>query len=425
MAERRFFVLFRAIWVGTRLDMAAAMIRNVSLVAAVLLAAAGCGSESPSSASAEPAKSAAPTAGATTPAPAAEKKIELDAETQKLVRAAAEKCATNDATEAVEKCPAGEYDAIGTYAKDKKPANFHVTLAEMALTEGAKDKKIYAVAMNALGNFADAGGRDWLKAGATPEAAERTLKLIADAPEGYGWYFGRAVTIPLSAGRIDETTAALKATKAKDVRRNGFVYYLKYAGIGALPAVQALVKDSSLKPEERGAAMRSVSSGVDKGIFGNEVTLGDADKTKACDWAKEMAGDADFDVAKNAWDALGDCGGAYIDAALTAIEPLAATGTHHEMITGAFHQCWGHAVVGRPPNGNAEQCKKAFDIVVKVSERSDIKPHSLSWAVTVLGAIARDTADIRAKGKDLVTKYKTHKEKSVADSAERALKEFK
>jgi hypothetical protein len=395
-------------------------------LAAVLMAVA-CGDTSEkaptvASATATPSGSAA-TQPAAAPAP---KPIERDAETERLVKAAAGNCKVNDVTEEVSDCKSGEYDAIGKYAQDKKPKNFHVTLAEMALTEGAKDPKIYRVAMNCLGNFAESGGLEWLKTNATPEAAERTLKLIASAPKEFDSYFSQAPKLTLAAGKIDETTAALKAAASPRMRSSGFYYYLDFAGIAALPALQAIVKDTSYKPSERAAAVGSVGAAVSPGIFGTDVVLAAADKAKACDWAKELANDATLEVANAAADSLGDCRDAYIDAALAALEKrVGAEPPSNGLISSVFHQCWAHGVVGRPPNGSAEQCGKALDLIDKITQSATISPGDLSWAVGVVGYIGEDAKDSRPKAREILGRFTHHKEKMVADNAKKSMDKLK
>ena len=403
------------------------LIAASSLGASLLVACGGqeaapAGSAASSASGATSASASAPAA--KTAVPPAAKPIELDAETVKLAKAAAEKCKTYDATEEVDGCPAGEYEAIGKYAQDKKPKHFHVTLAEMALTDGAKDKTLYAVAFSALGSFADAGGRDWLKDGATPEAAERTLKLLAGAPEGYGWTVNMAAKVPLAAGKIDETVTALKGSKAK--LKSAYSLLIAYGGIGALPAARAVAKDASLDPEVRANAVRAVSRAVDPGIFRNEAVLAASDKTQACDWAKEMASDTTPQIANAAADALSDCEGAYIDAALTALAPrVDAEKPTNQLIASVLHQCWGHAVVGRPPNGSQEQCKKAIELVDKLSTKEGLAPGDASWIAIVAGGIGRDCGDCKPKAKEILGRIKGHKEKYVADTATKELDKLK
>jgi len=357
-------------------------------------------------------------------APAA-KTIELDPEVQKLVKAAAEKCKTGDYDERVDECPAGEMEAIGKYAKEKKPKNFHLTLAEMALTDGAKNKKIYVVALNALGNHVEAGGREWTKASATPEVVERTLKLITSAPENYGDYLSGAAKLGWAAGKFDETVAALKASKAK-VRRNGFYGILALGGTAGLPTARSLAKDTALKPEERAGAVRSVNGAVDPGFFGDNPVLPEADKTKACDWVKELINDDTKEVADAAADALSVCGSPYIDAALvgltTRVEKEPAS---NSLIASVFHQCWGHAVVGRKPNGNMEQCKKALELVDKLSKKDPLQASDASWISIVAGGIGGDCEDCKPKAKEILGRFKDHKEKYVADGAKKELDKLK
>lgn len=355
------------------------------------------------------------------PAP---KAIELDPEVQKLVKAAAEKCKVSDYDERVENCDA-EMEAIGKYAKEKKPKNFHLTLAETALTDGAKDKKVYAVALNALGNYVESGGREWLKAGATPEVVERTLKILTGAPQNFGDYLYGAAKLGWASGKFEETVAALKASKAK-VRRSAFSSIMGVGGIAGLPTVQALVKDTALKPDERAGALRSVNGAVDPGIFGDNPVLPEADKTKACDWAKELINDETKEIADAAADALSVCGSSYIDAALvglaTRVEKEPAS---NSLIGSVFHQCWGQAVVGRKPNGNMEQCKKAIELVDKLSKKDPLQAGDANWINIVAGGIGRDCEECKPKAKEILGRFKDHKEKYVADSAKKELDKLK
>ncbi|MBK8942801.1 MAG: hypothetical protein IPM79_35685 [Polyangiaceae bacterium] len=257
-----------------------------------------------------------------------------------------------------------------------------------------------------------------------PEAAERTLKLLAGAPEGYGWTVNMAAKVPLAAGKVDETVAALRGSKAK--LKSAYSLLIPYAGIGALPAAQAVARDASLGPEVRANAVRGVSRAVDPGIFRNEPVLEASDKTKACDWAKELASDATPQIANAAADALSYCEGAYIDAALTALAPrVDAEKPTNQLIASVFHQCWGHAVVGRPPNGSQAQCKKAIELVDKLSTKEQLAAGDASWIATVAGGIGRDCGDCKPKAKEILGRIKGHKEKYVADNATKELDKLK
>lgn len=353
------------------------------------------------------------------------KAIELDPEVQKLVKAAVEKCKVSDYDESVSDCPADEMEAIGKYAKEKKPKNFHLTLAEMALTDGAKDKKVYAVAVNALGNYVESGGRDWTKAAATPEVVERTLKILSGAPEKYGDYVNYAAKLGWAAGKFDETVAALKASKAK-VRRGGFSSILALGGIAGLPTAQALVKDTTLKPEERAGAVRAVNAAVDPGWFGEVPVMAEPDKAKVCDWAKELINDETLEVANAAADALSVCGSAYIDAALVGLAArVEKEPASNALIGSVFHQCWGQAVVGRKPNGNMEQCKKAIELVDKLSKKDPLQASDANWINIVAGGIGKDCEECKPKAKEILGRFKDHKEKYVADSAKKELEKLK
>lgn len=408
-------------------------LNHVGLLAVVTVCGA-CSEPAPtaSTSSAKPSASASVHAAVsvkTSSAPKVEapapKTIELDPEVQKLVKAAAEKCKVSDYDESVSDCPAEEMEAIGKYAKEKKPKNFHITLAEIALTDGAKDKKLYAVAVNALGNYVESGGREWTKAAATPEVVERTLKIITAAPENYGDYLNYAAKLGWAAGKFDETVAALKASKAK-VRRGGYSSVLALGGIAGLPTVQALAKDTALKPEERAGAVRSVNAAVDPGWFGEVPVMADPDKSKVCDWAKELINDETKEVADAAADALSVCGSPYIDAALvgltTRVEKEPAS---NSLIASVFHQCWGQAVVGRKPNGNMEQCKKAIELVDKLSKKDPLQAGDASWISIVAGGIGKDCEDCKPKAKEILGRFKDHKEKYVADAAKKELDKLK
>ncbi|MFO0549725.1 MAG: hypothetical protein U0271_15135 [Polyangiaceae bacterium] len=419
--------------------------RNVSLPIAVSVLVAlaspiGCGSSESApapqasgsasgkaSASAPPKASTAAAATSTPPVATAEppKTIELDKETERLLRAIVAACKIGDDA-SIGDCPKGEAQELGKYAKEKQPKNFHLTLAELALTEGKKDTKLAAAAMNSLSNYVVAGGVDWLKANATPEAATRVLQLIETAPDSYSFYFGSAVDVPLAAGKFAETTAALRKAASSSLRWSGFNAYLDYGGIAALPEVQTLAKDATLKPSERASLISGVGRAVYPGLFGSDPVLPDADKTTACDWAKTYLSDADPKLANAAADSMGRCRGAYVDAALEALGPrLEKEKVDTELVASVYHQCWAEGVVGGAVNGTPDQCKKTLDLVEKALGVKDLETSTVRWAVMVVGWLGESQADNVKKAQSILGKYVGNKEKSVAEAAKEGLDKLK
>src|SRR5262245_30837361 len=244
------------------------------LVAAL---AAGCGNNNDAGSAAT---GGAPSGAATaTAAAAAQSAVQIDPEVEKRIKDIVANCTVDETSLSVSSCKGDEQYAPLNYAADKKIGNFFESIGEIALTQGAKDKKIFGAVVSTWNTFRDV---ELQKKNSTAAAAERVIKLVALVPDDvYG--FAYAAAVPLLAGQRDKLTAALAAKKPGSRLRAGmYAWYLNWGGAAALQDVQAFYSKATTD-EERYQATWSV------GIANHEgSSVPDADKTKMCDWAKSM-----------------------------------------------------------------------------------------------------------------------------------------
>src|SRR5687768_14360676 len=115
---------------------------------------------------------AAPTTSAatTTSAAAPTGAVGIDPEIQKKVQAIVTGCSIDEKEMRVSDCKNNEDRAVINYAAEKKISNAFESLAEIALTEGAKDKKVLAAVVGTWNTFKDP---ELQKQNSTPAAAER------------------------------------------------------------------------------------------------------------------------------------------------------------------------------------------------------------------------------------------------------------
>ncbi|MBI4951858.1 MAG: hypothetical protein HY908_07470 [Myxococcales bacterium] len=408
--------------------------RPLSLVAllASLVACSGGASSATGSGSASaaasgsgtPAASAAATAsgsGASAPVAVAG----VDPAIEERVRAIAASCVVGEADGEVRDCPGDERGALVKHLRAARPTTFVATLAALARGPGASDTKLYAASLGLMGDLAEAVDRDWLRANATRPAAEGVLELVASAPDGFAYHFGRAAAaVPLLAGLHAELAAVLDRRPAGTLENHVYELFLVYGGVAALRELQAVVKSSSVT-SARQAAVWAVGVANYDGPIGIVSKPAPADKAQMCDWAKSLLNDAEPRVAYAAAAALGRCRGPYIDAALAALEVRAAQQKLDEPLGHAVRaQCWTEGVVGGAVNGTAPQCQKALGIVAQALGRKDLPPGDLRAAMWVVGSIGEGPGQAPA-AKALLGKFAGHAERQVVDAANENLKRLR
>jgi hypothetical protein len=361
---------------------------------------------------------AAPTtSAATTTSAAAPTTVVIDPEIQKKVQAIVTGCQVDEKYLSVSGCKNSEDYAVIEYAAQKKISNTFESLAEIALTEGAKDKKVLAAVVGTWNTFKDP---ELQKQNSTPAAAERVLKLYEQVPDDHR-RFADAAAIPLLAGKREQLTALVKKRPAKsDLKTSTITNYLRWGGAGALADAKDFLKNATTDDEKYSAVW-----GV--GVAAFDPKLPEADKTKMCDWAKEVASDASLSarVFGAAVDSLGRCKGPYIDHALTVIEARIAKEKMSEPVAnGLHHMCWAEGVIGGTVNGTQPQCEKALALLIKGAEDKDTPPAAASQAVWAIEMLGKNGGQEK-KAKEALDKLSNHKEKQVADKAKSSRKNLK
>ncbi|MEO8701594.1 MAG: hypothetical protein ABI867_16230 [Kofleriaceae bacterium] len=396
---------------------------NRTILAGVLImVAVGCSKKD--SGSAPPAKEE-PKGSATepvkdkpkTPEPTTSASVKIDPEIDKRVKAIVASCKVDAPNNSISDCKAGEDEAIFKYAlenKDKATGLFE-SLAEIALTDGAKDPKVLVAVVETWPGFSD---HDFEKKASTPAAGERVIKLY-DKVNAHSSRWSNAARVPLLAGKHAELAAALAKLGADraELRHDAYSSFVEFGGMDALADLQAVFKGS--KDElDRSAALQAVG----RAVHGN--ALADADKVKACDWVKGVAADSSVadGILGAALDSLSRCGSAYIDAGLAAIEANIKAKHLSTMADDALHHmCWAEGMIGGANNGSKEQCAKAFALLEAGVNAKDHQPASLSQAAFTAEMLGKNSAELKPKAKALLTKLAANADKDVAAAGKRGL----
>jgi hypothetical protein len=361
-----------------------------------------------------------PSASAMTSAAKPPVAFKADPEVVKLIKAVAAGCEVpEDAW--ISKCTGGETDALGKYVNEKKPEAFYGTAADLALNDGAKDKKLWGAAINAFNQIPN--DRDFLKKNATPETAALVAKLFPLVKSEASMFTTSATAMMLLAGKRSDLTAMLNGKDVSDdVKSKAWLYYATYGGVDAIDDLRAATKSDNASVRYNAAWSPGVAipGNISKAL-GSSSGPSDADKAKLCDFAKELIASDDDKVVSGAADSLGRCGGAYIDAAIEGLsKKIAGPKVPEGIINGIYHQCWAEGLVGGAPNGTKEQCDKALDLLTKITEIKDVDTGTLSTTLWALGYVGKNGGDdTLKKSKTVLAKFKTHKDKSVADNAKR------
>ncbi len=362
---------------------------------------------------------AAPSAAAT----AAPSALKLDPEAQKLLAAVVANCEIDPERAEVKNCKNKEEEAIGHYASEKKPPNLLETLAEMAVTDGAKDPKMLAAACNMMPRTLNLGGYEWFKTNATRAAGERLVKLAATAPDGFEYILPESLVAgAIYAGMQSELTAALKKRDPKSsIVRSAVYHYVQYGGPGAFADLEELGKS----PEDgvRYGAMAAAGVAVQGDMFFARPKFEGELMTKVCDWAKGHLLDEDDARANGAADSMSRCKGAYIDAALDAVIARAGKKPSYGLSQTPHHLCWSEGIIGGVVNGTPEQCAKALEATDKLLANPDLEGENLRVAVWGIASIGKNGKQ-QKKARELLQKLTSHKNKTAADAAKEGLKDL-
>ncbi|MEO8701922.1 MAG: hypothetical protein ABI867_17895 [Kofleriaceae bacterium] len=349
--------------------------------------------------------------------------MKIDPEIARRVKAVVENCKIEVPTWQIWDCKGDVRDQIVSYAVKDKVVGVYEMLAEMALTDGAKDKRLLVAIADSWPHFRD---RAFQIQASTPAAAERVIALYARATGSERF---PEAAVPLAAGKHAELSAALgKLPASSKLRHAAISAYLDWGGSTRLSDVQTFYAKASDDGERYAAAWavgNAIGDNLDRAM--GKPELAGADKTKLCDWVKGIATDAaaTTGAVAGAVASLGRCQGAYIDDALTALEGQLANGKlTADLTTALHHMCWGGVVTGGTINGTKAQCARAFDLLATGVAGKDVPPGVLRTALWTAGALAQNEPGLGARTKQLLAKFTGHADKDVADQARDGIKEI-
>ncbi|MFO0618663.1 MAG: hypothetical protein U0414_39085 [Polyangiaceae bacterium] len=349
------------------------------------------------------------------PAPA----FKADPEVVRLVKAIATGCTISNDGYARD-CKAGEEEALFAYVRKNKPENYFGTLADLALGEGKSDKALFTVATHEIGFLPSDMGEGWYAKNGTPEAVDRLLQAVAAVEPSRLSRVGPGVSaVVLAAGKRAEFMRFLDARPATDdLRRSAVLYWIKYGGVEALADLDhfASAGDETVRYDA------GWSPGVAlPGPFGG-TPVPDATKQTICDAAKKLLDHEDRSVFHGAAESLSRCKGPYLDAALDALEKrVSGSGPTKGDANSLYHMCWAEGVVGAAPNGTKEQCERALAALEKLAEREGADSDDVFMAVFAARTFARDVPDLKPRARALRDRFKSHKEKRIAEEAKQPI----
>lgn len=385
---------------------------------------AGCGGDAASTSGADASSPSAKVpassvAGERSSAPAAPS-FKTDPEVMKLTKAIAAGCSIGD-DGWVRDCKAGEEEALYAYVRKSKTDAYYGSLAELALTEGKTDKKIFSAAAHELGFLPTDVGDDWYKKNSGPEVTRRLLEVVPRVSPASASRVGPGVAAAvLSGGERAAFIEFLDGREERDgIRKSAVSYWLKYGGVDALADLEhfSQSKDSGVR-YNAGAAPGVIFPGA----WGGAEPAPDF-AAKACDIAKKFAASDDADLRSGALDALGRCKGAYIDAALDVIDKrVTESAPPRGLASAAHHLCWSEGITGRAPNGTTAQCTRAVDLLVRLADHAAVTPDELRATLWAVSSIAEKVPELKPKARALKEKFKGNKDKGVADEANKPIK---
>jgi hypothetical protein len=370
----------------------------------------------------------------TEPKEPAEPPVTVNPEVKQLIADLVANCKIDADYARAEECKNGEDQKFFPFVQDKQPEDYYVSLAEIALTDGATDKNTFGAVLVAIGNTGWGTGKEWLAKNATPAAGKRFIKVIEQLTDSQSFSLSTiGAAIPVLAGMGDELTAALLKHPAKNLRQGIVNYYAFFGGAAMQPTLEKIAKEG---PDEdtRAAAVWAAGVALARPWSSAQAsfTPGDDDIAKLCDWAKGYVTDPAPRIANSAAGSMGRCKGAYIDAALASLEARAQTEPFDEGLASSLKDmCWAESSMDAV-NGTAEQCEQTLAILEKAVARTDLEPHQLRsalWSLSTVGkygcgpgyGVDPLSPACYARVKEVVGTFKTSTVDGIADEATRIL----
>jgi hypothetical protein len=368
--------------------------------------------------------------------------VTVNPDVAKLINDVIADCNVNPDENSIDTCKGNETETLGAYVEEKAPADFYASLGEMALTQGAPQmvngpKVLYTI-YYALGSVGEGNGRDWLTQNATKAAAQRFLKLDAtmtDAQAMSGAAMG--VAIPILAGETEQLDAVLESKAGGDAKSDLYDYFVTYGGVSVLPILDEVIKNDDSE-DDRYAAVWSVGVALATPWSSSQATFqpSSADKARECDWARGYLSSSDPRVVDAAASAMGRCGGAYIDAALTALAPRTAAGQIDDGLEESLKdQCWTESSVDTV-NGTRDQCDRLMEMLIGATKAQGITSDALQNALSDIDVVGHYgcgsgyrggpgiAPDCARKAKETLTAFLTNPDKDVASRARSFLADF-
>ncbi len=382
--------------------------------AVLVLVAAGCGKKgtdaSGSSSGAAASTSAAGTgSAASSSSEDALEKVEPNGEIVTLLKKVVEGCTVSDDQATAHSCKNKETDGLSTLAREKKPADLYVTLAETALQNLEGNKKLANAALSAFADLWSSLDEPTRKANATKQTALRAVKLLeklGGEKETRGARIaGVAAQVAILGGKKDALFAAVNASKNDYLHEGALAHSMTFGRLDVMPEVEAAAK----APKEswaRGAlqAPRNMPKPTA------------AEKAKICPWAKGYIGSEKLPVAVEAGHDMVFCGGEYVNALLDEGEARLKAKKYTNELNFVFRDiCFSFA--GEKPAGAAAQCERNFKFLEAVANDESVPDVARGLALWSIYYQRRDKTSL-----ELMRRYEGHKNAEISKRAKEAIK---
>jgi hypothetical protein len=373
----------------------------------------GSGAAAPGSAAGSAAAPGSAAAGSAAAPPTAS--ISVDAEVMAAIKAVATAC-TVEPKDMKVACTGGEdkklNDELLGYS-GRAPAAAIPTLA-VALADA--DPKVATVAAAALGGsrFSGAWG-EGVAVGAVAKDVARLLLATVEKLPTIGEYHARRVIAPVMAAAsladLDgEAHAMLERHPDRWVAQGGWKASTLYGRLKPFPKLEAMAKDNAAAPTLLAAT-----------ALNSFYQITDEERTTLCPWAVSKLGvDAagtEAEIFGQAGAILTNCKGEWIDQLQDFADAQLAKKVFDRQYYFVFRELCHDFIKGQTTDRATEaQCNRNFAFLEKAANTEGVEPVNRGYALDAISYQRRDAASLK-----LMQKYKKHKVKEIAATAQAAI----
>lgn len=321
------------------------------------------------------------------------------------VKAHAEKCTVNVEQGQAYSCKDKVTDAMATYVREQKPADFASTM--IALVRKKDDAKVSAAAVALLAEQFDNLGEAGKRANATPEVTKSAIAMLSESSGNRATRLAPAVAqLATLSGSLDDLYAAVDAHPGKDARDNAYRNLLVYGRLKTFPKLKEIAEK---KPEHAAAALNAVQKIPAK--------LTEEERGVLCPWAKGYLADRSLDVASVAGYDMVVCKGEFIDALLTEAETRRKNKEFKDPFAPVMREPCFEFIQDVTKKAAADaQCEAVYGFLEKVANDATVADPVRGLALWNIYYQRRDEKTLK-----LMRKYEKHANPEVSKRAKEAI----